>query len=179
MACWYFPDRNCLHLHYSDVIMSTMASRLFAQAFVQVQVNKTSKLRVTGLCGGNSLVTGGFPSQRASNTGNASIWWRHHVVSSVITGFSNGPSKKTRRWPRSINDATLRHWLCNNEESRKPLYIPWTQWNSTGLILGLRSAIERWRYYVTTSLIAAGCKPGISPTLCRDVQLSGKGQGNY
>ena len=39
---------------------------------------KTSKLRVTGLCVGNSPVTGEFPAQRASNTENASIWWRHH-----------------------------------------------------------------------------------------------------
>ena len=39
---------------------------------------KTSKLRVTGLCVGNSPVTDEFPAQRASNTENASIWWRHH-----------------------------------------------------------------------------------------------------
>ena len=38
---------------------------------------KTSKLRVTGLCDGNSPVTGDFPAQRASNTENVSIWWRH------------------------------------------------------------------------------------------------------
>ena len=40
--------------------------------------NKTSKLRVTGICEGNPLVAGGFPSQRASNAENVSIWWRHH-----------------------------------------------------------------------------------------------------
>ena len=39
---------------------------------------KTSKLRVTGLCEGNSPVTGEFPSQMASNTENASISWRYH-----------------------------------------------------------------------------------------------------
>ena len=39
---------------------------------------KTSKLRVTGLCAGNSPVTGEFPAQMASNTDNVSIWWRHH-----------------------------------------------------------------------------------------------------
>ena len=39
---------------------------------------KTSKLRVTGLCEGNSPVTGEFPSQRASDAENVSIWWRHH-----------------------------------------------------------------------------------------------------
>ena len=39
---------------------------------------KTSRLRVTGLCVGNSPVTGEFPTQRASNAENVSIWWRHH-----------------------------------------------------------------------------------------------------
>ena len=37
---------------------------------------KTSKLRVIGLCAGNSLGTGEFPAQRASNAENFSIWWR-------------------------------------------------------------------------------------------------------
>ena len=41
---------------------------------------KTSKLRVTGLCAGNSPVTGEFPAQMASNAENASIWWRHHDI---------------------------------------------------------------------------------------------------
>ena len=41
---------------------------------------KTSKLCVTGLCEGNSPVTGEFPAQRASNAENVSIWWRHHAV---------------------------------------------------------------------------------------------------
>ena len=39
---------------------------------------KISKLRVTGLCAGNSPVTGEFPAQRASNAEDSSIWWRHH-----------------------------------------------------------------------------------------------------
>ena len=39
---------------------------------------KTSKLRVTGLCAGNSTRTGEFPAQMVSNTENVSIWWRHH-----------------------------------------------------------------------------------------------------
>ena len=39
---------------------------------------KTSKLRVTGICVGNSPVTGEFPAQMASNAENVSIWWHHH-----------------------------------------------------------------------------------------------------
>ena len=34
---------------------------------------KTSKLRVTGLCAGNSPVTGEFPAQKASNAGNVHL----------------------------------------------------------------------------------------------------------
>ena len=39
---------------------------------------KTSKLRVTGLCVGNSPGTGEFPALMASDAENVSIWWRHH-----------------------------------------------------------------------------------------------------
>ena len=35
---------------------------------------QASKLRVTGLCEGNSPVTDEFPVQRASNAENVSIW---------------------------------------------------------------------------------------------------------
>ena len=41
---------------------------------------KTSKLLVTGVCAGNSPVTGEFPTQMASNAENVSIWWRHHEL---------------------------------------------------------------------------------------------------
>ena len=50
-----------------------LLNRLFSR-----RSKKTSKLRVTGLCEGNSSVTGEFPAQNASNAGNVSIWWRHH-----------------------------------------------------------------------------------------------------
>ena len=39
---------------------------------------KTSKLRVTGLCVGNSPTSGEFPAQMGSYAVNISIWWRHH-----------------------------------------------------------------------------------------------------
>ena len=42
---------------------------------------KISKLRVTGLCAGNSPGTGEFPIQMASHAENVSIWWRHHFPS--------------------------------------------------------------------------------------------------
>ena len=50
---------------------------------------KASKLRVTGLCVGNSPVTGEFPAQMARSAGNVSIWWRHHVLISQRPRSSN------------------------------------------------------------------------------------------
>ena len=41
---------------------------------------KTSKLRVSGLCEGNSPVTGEFPAQKANHAEIFSIQWRHHVT---------------------------------------------------------------------------------------------------
>ena len=46
----------------------------------RLRSKKTSKLRVTGFCAGNSPVTGEFPAQGASDAENVSIWWRHHVL---------------------------------------------------------------------------------------------------
>ena len=47
---------------------------------VRRRSKKSSKLRVTGLCEGNSPVTGEFPAQRASDAENVPIWWRHHAL---------------------------------------------------------------------------------------------------
>ena len=67
--------------------MSAMASEITSLTIVYSSVysgadqRKSSTLRVTGLCEGNSQVTGEFPAQRASRAENVSIRWRHHVWS--------------------------------------------------------------------------------------------------
>ena len=63
--------------------MNTMASQITSLTIIYSTVylflsKKTSKLCVTGLCAGNSPVTGEFPGQRASNAENVSIWLRRH-----------------------------------------------------------------------------------------------------
>ena len=60
--------------------------RLFNRLF-RCRSKKISKVRVTGICERNLLVTG-FPSQRASNTENVSIWWRHHWKKTVASNTS-------------------------------------------------------------------------------------------
>ena len=67
---WHHNGRDCVSNHQR---LERLFNRLFRH-----RSKKTSKLRVTGLCEGNSPVTGNFRSQRASNAENVSIWWRHH-----------------------------------------------------------------------------------------------------
>ena len=64
--------------------MSAMASQVTSLSVVYstvcsgVDQRKHKTLRVTGLCKGNSPVTGEVPAQRASNSKNVSTWWPHN-----------------------------------------------------------------------------------------------------
>ena len=68
---WHHNGRDSVSNHQPH---DCLLKRLFRR-----RAKKTSKLRVTGLCVGNSPETGEFPAQMASNAENVSIWWRHHV----------------------------------------------------------------------------------------------------
>ena len=65
--------------HYEhDGVSNHQPHDCLLKRFFRRRSKKTSKLRVTGLCEGNSPVTGEFPAQMASNAENVFIWWRHH-----------------------------------------------------------------------------------------------------
>ena len=51
----------------------------FLNCLFRRRSEKISKLRVTGVCTWNSLVTGEYSPQMASNAENVSIWWRHQA----------------------------------------------------------------------------------------------------
>ena len=76
---------------------------------------KTSKIRVTGRCAGNSPGTGEFPAQMASNAENISIWWR--LMVSQVPNVDTSPSIPARY---VCGDAgiTCIHTLC--KENRRP-----------------------------------------------------------
>ena len=61
-----------------DSVSNRQPHDCFLNRLLRHRSKKTSKLRVTGLCVGNSLEAGEFPAQMASNAENVSIWWRHH-----------------------------------------------------------------------------------------------------
>ena len=72
---WRHNGRNSVSNHQPH---DCLLNRLFRR-----RSKKTSKLRVTGLCVGNSPGTGEFPAQKASYAENVSIWWRHHELTNV------------------------------------------------------------------------------------------------
>ena len=65
--------------HNNDVILTAMASQttsltiVYSIVYSRRRSKKTSKLRVTGPCAGNSPMTDEFPAQRAINAENVSI----------------------------------------------------------------------------------------------------------
>ena len=68
-------------LHYSDVIMGTIASQItsitIVYSIIYSNADKKNHQRSASL----AFVRGihrGFPAQMASNAENVSIWWRHH-----------------------------------------------------------------------------------------------------
>ena len=77
---WSHNERDGVSNHQR---LDCLLNRLFSR-----RSKKTSKLRVTGLCEGNSPLTGAFPAQRASQAENVSIWWRHHGFLSIGTSFT-------------------------------------------------------------------------------------------
>ena len=78
---------------------------------------KTSKLRVTGLCAGNSPGTGEFSAQMASNAENVSIWWRHHGRGiSINLRLNKRLSKQSWGWWFETPSRSL--WRHSNDIGR-------------------------------------------------------------
>ena len=109
----------------------------------QRRSKKSSKLRVTGLCAGNSPGSGEFAAQMASNAENVSIWWRHHDLSSC--NYNNVGNEKV--WLPTLHDDVIkwkhfpRYWpfVWGIHRSRR---IPQTKASDAELWCFLWSASE-------------------------------------
>ena len=86
-ACFRF---KLLWRHYGrDGVSNHQPHECLLNRLFRLRSKKTTKLRVTGLCVGNSPVTGEFPAQMASNADNAFIWWCHHEVWSPVWTYQS------------------------------------------------------------------------------------------
>ena len=117
---WRHNERDGVSNHQRLLCLLNCSSRRRSK--------KTSKLRVTGHCAGNSPVTGEFPAQKASNVENVSIWWRHHDRPSVE---SSDPSAHMLvellywRWEQSCDCFTTSQVFQNDLAST---HLPRTKW---------------------------------------------------
>ena len=102
--------------------MNAMASEITSLTIVYFQdrsfrSKKTSKFRVTGLCVRNSPVTDGFPTQRASNAENVSIWWRHHDRDIKQRG-------KSRPWYNVVRNLShFMRWKASDSDHGATTYM--------------------------------------------------------
>ena len=78
LISWFCHHRLCYALEWRhnghDGVSNHLPNHCLLNRLFTRRSKKTSKLRVTGLCAGNSPVTGEFPAQMAINAGNVSIW---------------------------------------------------------------------------------------------------------
>ena len=79
-SCWVLSDTLQQRYNGHNGIPNHQLHDCLLNRLFRRRSKPPSKLRITGLCGGNSLVTSEFPAQMASNMENVSIWWHHHVT---------------------------------------------------------------------------------------------------
>ena len=98
----------------SDGISNHQCLNCLLNCLFRCKSKKASKLCVTGLCEGNSPVTGEFPAQRASNVENVSIWWRYHASDGRRQSISRCDTDLHPLWIWNIPDGltTAFHLFC-------------------------------------------------------------------
>ena len=85
------------------------------QSLFRPRSKNTSKLRVTGLCAGNSPGTGEFPSQMASNAENVSISWRHHDLIKLYSTVYSGADHRKHQSSASLAFVVgIQRWPVNS-----------------------------------------------------------------
>ena len=130
-------------LHYSDDIISAVASQITSMTIVDStrdcllnrisrrKSKKTSKLRVIGLCKGNSPVTGEFPAQRTSNAENVfhlmtpSCYWESVTLTGAQHSIGTFLLLVTRLSALdSLYVLSTRELICSTRIAG-PVYVTW------------------------------------------------------
>ena len=147
---WRHNERDGVSNHQPH---DCLLNRLFRR-----RSKKTSKLRVTDLCAGHQ-----FPAQRARNTENVSIWWRHRDAGT----HDCGPMGK---WL----------WCCPSIDRPRQFQLIWFGVNTQMTILSNGLTIYEssphsaayMRQWIRSALVHTmacrlfGAKPSSKPMLC-------------
>ena len=160
---WRHNERDSVSNHQPH---DCLLSRLFRR-----RSKKTSKLRVTGFCAGNSPGTGEFSAQMASNAESVSIWWRQHAYTNEYTE-GNVPRENTQAFFEiSQLSCQYRNYHYNNKtilwssthddgiSFQETLSVCWdTGQNTTAfyIIIAQHSSNDPWNAHIVL------CFPNIS-----------------
>ena len=92
------------------------------------RLKKAPKFRITGLCARNSPVTGEFPTQRASNRENVSIWWRHHEFQCHLSSVSMRYCQKLSRMLCRTFLSSIFDFCTPSTHPHSKSSFKWTPW---------------------------------------------------
>ena len=124
---WCHNGRDGVSNHQPD---DCLLNRLF-----RCRSKKTSKLRVTGPCAGNSPGTGEFPAQKASNAENVSIWWHHHE------GWESALSRPHHFVPIRPQDSQVEHMVSPGSISESLYPLLYRLFNQSYLVSSVRTIV--------------------------------------
>ena len=164
-------------IHYNDVIMIAMACEITGLRIVYSSVcsgaYQRKQFRLTGLCAGNSQVTGEFPAQRAvmrkmfpfddvimkSATRSSICYWRVCLLAG-ITQSRNYPIQHCRlgqSWPSVTVVPTLaQHTLLSGMNVGEGVDIAFQSWCKT--------VVKRFCFHLRSGIISmAKCKIAAYP----------------
>ena len=147
-------SRNTLHWRHNgrDGVANHQPHDCLLKRLSRRKSKKTSKLRVTGFCAGNSPVTGEFPAQMASNAENVSIWWRHHEHQIASGGLDEAQNHQLKLvFHAEQSDAAICLKLCCMEQDYVyPVAYCWITYCSCYIITNIIK-------HLNGSLIQANC----------------------
>ena len=129
--------------HYTDVIMTMMASQITSLTVVystvyQTQIKENIKApRHWPLCG-EFTGTGEFPSQRASYAENVSIWWRHHVLMVMMITVTGSCPQRQWQLLSSAMMTIVVAMVLNDDDNRS-----W-QWLSIIITTVFDAGLQWW-----------------------------------
>ena len=121
---WRHNELDCISVHQPHDCLLTCLFRH--------RSNETSKLRVTGLCEGNSLGTGEFPAQKASNAENVSIWWRHH---DIFVDTKERKKSCLTHWGRVMHKCVSKQTIIGSDNGLSPGRRQAIIWTNDGILL--------------------------------------------
>ena len=136
-----------------------LLNRLF-----RCRLKKTSKLRVTGLCVGNSPGTGEFPAQMSSSAENVSIWWQWQWQWQWNNLYCQGTYKsctesydENKTSNRTIIHEIYRTWQRGREAIMA--YVPQYQLYQRDCVFGVqsRNSAECWNSFNLMLFLSSTC----------------------